>query len=193
MRGCGRVRRLLGAGCLAVLLLSGCSSPRSHQMLVTEGSETSQRDAGYTLLVTLLEDEARVDGILILKTLPPPTRDLIKRIAEASRAGSRELTRALAQPPVVSLENDGLPLIEAGARERIRQWTTMELLTEQGATLERALLVSQVQAVDTIRALASSLLDEESTPSRVELLEQLRERFTPIRSELWDQLEAVVD
>ena len=162
-------------------------------MLVTEGSETSQRDAGYTLLVTLLEDEARVDGILILKTLPPPTSDLIKRIAEASRAGSRELTRALAQPPVVSLENDGLPLIEAGARERIRQWTTMELLTERGATLERALLVSQVQAVDTIRALASSLLDEESTPSRVELLEQLRERFAPIRTELWDQLEAVVD
>ncbi|MAJ47343.1 MAG: hypothetical protein CBC35_08850 [Planctomycetes bacterium TMED75] len=193
MNGGGAFRRALGVGVLALFLLSGCSSERSHRMLDPEASEATQRAAGYTLLVTLLADESRVDGILMLKSVPQPTAELITRIAEESRSGYQQLTEALALPPAVSLENDGLPQIEAGARARIRQWTTMELLTEQGATLERALLVSQVQAVDTIRALAASLLDQESVSSRAVLLEQLRSRFDPLRTELWDQLEAVVD
>lgn len=162
-------------------------------MLETEGAEAAQRAAGYTLLVTLLEDESRVDGILILKSLPRPTVKLIRAIASESRSGYRQLIDELARDPVVSLENDGLPQIEVGARARIRQWTTLELLTENGATLERALLISQLQAADTIRALVTSLLDEEPTSARVELLEQLLERFTPLRAQLWDQLESVGD
>ena len=170
------------------VLLGGCSGGRTHRMLEGDSMAAAQRGAGYALLVTLLEDEAGVDGILIIKSLPQPVSELIERIADAARVGARTLSEELARPPVVSLENDGLPLVEVGARQRIRQWRTVELLTGRGESLERALLVSQLQAVDTIRALAESLLEEESEAARVAALEHLIEVFTPIRAEVWEQL-----
>lgn len=171
-----------------LLLLVGCSGGHAHRMLDDGASHSAQQDAGYTLLLSLLEDESRVDGILIIKSLPEPVVDLVKTISEQSRSGVRRITDTLQDPPVVTPGNDGLPRVEVEARARIRQWTTMSLLTGSGTELVRALLVSQLQAVDSIRALCEALIEEEASTARRAALEQVLESFTGIRSRTWDLL-----
>ena len=186
--------KVLGASVLLQLvLLGGCSGERAHRMLDAESTESAQRDAGYTLLITLLGDESRVDGILMIKSLPGPVSRLVERISVESRSGRRKLVEALENPPLVTLGNDGLPLVEVGARRLIRQWTTMELLAGRGASLERALLISQLQAVDSIRALSETLRDQEASAERTAILDSLLDAFTPIRAEIWEQLGVIGD
>ena len=183
--------RTIVLGCL--LLLGGCGAERSHRMLDGGATASVQQDAGYTLLLSLLEDESRVDGILMIKSLPEPVVRLVKAISEASRSGVQRITEVLEEPPVVTPGNDGLPLIEVEARARIRQWTTVALLTGSGTALERALLVSQLQAVDSIRALCEALIEQETSAPRVAVLEQALESFTGIRARVWARLAEVGD
>ncbi|MEE2681244.1 MAG: hypothetical protein VX641_02610 [Planctomycetota bacterium] len=173
-----------------VLLLGGCSRERAHRMLEADSTRVAQRDAGYTLLLDLLGDESRVDGILLIKSLPKPVAELVRAIADESQAAVGRLTDVLGQPPVVTPGNDGLPLVEVEARSRIRQWTTMALLSGRGPELERALLISQLQAVDSIRALCEALIDQEASELRRTVLGEVLAGFSSLRSRIWAQLGA---
>ena len=160
-------------------------------MLAKEAPREQQLVAGYTLLVDLLRDEARVDGILLLKDLPEPTERLVRRIADQSSTAVERLVARLDQPPRIQLVNDGLPLIEVEARARIRGWTTTRLLAGRGVSLECSLIVSQLQAVDGIRALADALREEEPDQERTQVLDGISATFGSIRTELQSRLEQI--
>ena len=186
---------LAATALLGVFLMGGCGTQRTHRMLGGESGasdEAAQRNAGYTLLIDLLADESRVDGILMIKSLPESVVHLVKRISAESQSGLTRLNAALDDPPVVIPGNDGLPLIEVGARNRIRNWTTVDLLSGSGTSLERALLISQLQAIDSIRALSETLREQEASAARSAVLEGLLEAFTPLRTQVWNQL-ALID
>ena len=83
-------------------------------------------DAGYVILRELLIDEARLDGVLLLKSVPDSTETLIRQIAKASEEMLKELDSMADGNPELTMAFNGLPEIEKAVREAIASRTAMD-------------------------------------------------------------------
>ena len=151
---------------------SGCSAPRSG--LVSDSVRPgAERDAAYAILYELLDDEAQLDAILILKSSSPETELLIREIA-ASSAGMRdELKMMIDRDPDLTRTVTGLPVAEADARDRISNATASTLLTTSGEEFELLILITQEKAMSYGQHLAGALADQDDDQKRVESLRRM--------------------
>ena len=78
-------------GCLLLAGLSGCQRVVVPGPLPSHAGAAVQRDAGYGLLINLLDQEARLDGLLGIKSYPPATVSIIRAIASGASEGARKL------------------------------------------------------------------------------------------------------
>ena len=141
-----------------------------------------QRDAGHALLLDTLKDEARVGGLLSIKTVPPETATLIRRIATTSERSAKALESLFAGPPPIDSSRTWLPLPEIEARDWIANRTTIALLGGDGRTLEVDLILSQLKVTDYIAALAAALSKNEPSSSRRDELDRIRSEYVALHS-----------
>ncbi|MDG2031161.1 MAG: hypothetical protein P8J45_09180 [Phycisphaerales bacterium] len=169
--------RTIAAGLVLLLLLLGCQRVVVPGPLPPHAGDAVQLNAGYGLLINLLEQEARVDGLLSIRTLPPSTTQLVKAIARDASVGAAELKSAKDDPPVINWDSEGLPVTEIEARNLIASQTSLKLLSTSGKAGELELLLSQLKATEYIAALSSSLLGRDRSEARRAVLKQVNEAF----------------
>ena len=104
-------------------------------------------DAGYVILRELLIDEARLDGVLLLKSVPDSTETLIRQIAKASEEMLKELDSMADGNPELTMAFNGLPEIEKAVREAIASRTAMDLMGSRGDAFEYNVLITQDKAM----------------------------------------------
>ena len=162
---------------LGCLLLVACHRTVVPGPLPPHAGPELQRDAGYALLVDLLEQEARVDGLFAIRTFPEPTERVIGGIAEDAGRGAADLRAAAGRAPAISLETPGLPTIEMEARNLIANRTSLRLLASSGADCELELLLAQDKAVEYVLGLSAALQGEAVEPERIRILKRITAEF----------------
>ncbi len=161
--------------------------------LPPHAGEAVQLDAGYGLLVNLLDQEARLDGLLAIRDFPPATTLLIQAIAGDAAEGANQLKALKDRPPAITWDSEGLPVVEIEARNLIANQTSLRLLATSGKACELELLLSQLKATEYIVAVSGSLLENDGCEARRSVLKGLNEAFLghqrSLRAELvagWD-------
>ena len=186
-----RSTSLLGVILLVVTSggLIGCSGPRAGS-LPTSASDALERSAGLTLLRDVLARNARVDGILMFKTVDPPVKTLIGDIASSCSRLRDRLDDWARVEDAVDLEATGLPAVEARARALREEWMTRTLLGSSGMEFQLNLLVSQVQALGYASALAEAAAEREPKAARAEDLRHMARTLQDLASRVEASLAA---
>ena len=178
-------------GCLLLGALSGCQRMVVPGPLPPHAGEAVQRDAGYGLLINLLDQEARLDGLLGLKSYPPATVSIIEGIAKAASEGARSLKATKDDQPPIDWSSEGLPRTEIEARNRIASRTSLRLLSASGSEGELELLLAQLKATEYILALSSALAEQAVSESRREILKSIGTSFNAHHEALRARLNAM--
>ena len=163
---------------LAILLvLAGCSAGPP----LSADTSRNPRVDGYTLLGTLLADEARVGGILTLRKPSKETEELIRAIADRCSTADRDL-KAFDVPRAGSI----LPEVDVDVRAAIAGHTGRELVF--GDMFEVRLLLSQAEALRYGRYLAIETAKHEPDASRNAWLKALAEDLAGLRTRVVQRL-----
>lgn len=189
------VRRLFSTLAMTALILMGGCSPAISRPFESQGDGLDagdlRLDHGYGLLIPLLEDESELAGILVIKSPRKPVADLIRRISDEAKQDLARLGPVLGESPVVNRSRDGLPVIEADARTRIRDAQTGVLVFSSGRTFELRILLTQEKATGYVAALATSLSKADPQEMRGELLARMADRWDALGEEVRNLLEVV--
>ncbi len=142
---------------LALLGLCGCQSPHA----VTHTSETAApagsgkksfdltiRNNSLALLSDLLNDEKRVDMVLIIKRETPGLKRLIQEISETAADGAKRLQTLAKNDPDLILSKTDLPPGERAARKAVSKTKESLLLHTKEAEFEFQLLLTQTEALN---------------------------------------------
>jgi hypothetical protein len=184
--------KLLLAG-LFLSSLIGCQRVVVPGPLPVHAGEDVQRDAGYALLVNLLDQEARLDGLLEIKSLPSETVAIIQAIATDASEGARALKATADEPPPMDWSSEGLPTTEIQARNFIAGRTSLRLLSTSGSECELELVLSQLTATEYIIALTAALTDQAVSVSRRTILKGIGSSFHAHHEALRARLRVVCD
>ncbi len=179
--------RAARAGALAAMVFTvvGCAnSPPPIRGTVDERSQA------MSLAWDLLADERKVDGLLVIKSADSSIAELLKEIATACGEAADRL-EAIAEAQEVPLDDSGLPPAEVRVRAEIAAATTRELLFTSGATFERRILLTQVEALGYGAALlaeVSGQLEAAGLASEAEAVAADGNRLASLRKRVVDLL-----
>ncbi|MBI1370624.1 MAG: hypothetical protein GC162_18455 [Planctomycetes bacterium] len=134
--------------------------------------------SGYALLYDLLDQEANVDKLLIVRDASEPTKTLIKNIAEAARSARDQIKQFADADAHLSLGDPGLPSVESQTRAAIKSEMTKELLT--GDHFELNLLVAQVKATQYAAYLARVLSKADGDAKRSAFFADTEKKFNDL-------------
>jgi hypothetical protein len=151
------ILRFLGIALLAAI--TGCQSPRPVQ---GESSSThSIRNNAASLLYQLLDEEADVAKLLIIKRDRAELHRVIKSISIRAKEGHQQLARLASEDSTLDLKHTNLPPGDKAARDAISKKRAGDLLRASGAEFEFKLLLTQVEALGYAEHLAKvAALDE---------------------------------
>jgi len=177
-------RRALLTLLLPGLLIAACAAPPRPPATGAVASE------GHALAWRLFSENREVAGVFVIKGAPAETEALVREIAATSAAIAEELERQARQAGW-SLDRTGLPLAEEAARARIRAETSRALLAAFGASFERRLLLTQVEALGYGAALLAVVAEVETDPLRRRSLEERQQEVERLRTRVVRRLEPV--
>ncbi len=164
---------------------AGCAGPVIDRPVdVAEPGGEATLAHGYTLLLDLLADEARVDGILAIKSPRPGIADLLRRISSEATSGAAFLRSHLADSRAVDPTTTGLPLLEVDARRRIEKNETPGVLLAGGRRFETRMLLTQQKAAQYAGALCAGLAAADPNRTRAVELEAMSVRWNTIEREV---------
>jgi hypothetical protein len=189
-----RARRwgLVVAAVVLSHLLAGCAAPAMDRPVDAEtpGGEATL-EHGYALVLGLLEDEAKVDGILAIKSPRAGIADLLRRIAEEATSDRAIIRSRLGDRPTIDPASTGLPLVEVDTRRRIEGEETPALLFSRGPAFETRMLLTQQKAAQYAAALCSSLAVADPNRERAAILREMAARWKAIERDVRAWLMAV--
>jgi hypothetical protein len=184
--------RRTGVATLSLLMFVGCSPTLQAPLKGPDGagpdSGDYRLDHGYTLLMDLLADEARVVDILGLKSASPSTEEILRAISSAASEASVDLAAMRSKAPPILVGTTGLPILEVDARNRLKNQETVGLLLSGGTSFELRILLTQEKASGYIAALAEGLASADPNPARRDRLTRLSRRFLGLNAELRQRL-----
>lgn len=155
-------------------LLCGCAStPRA----LDTDERMLQVNQGYTLLYTLLDKDADVDKILLIKSADPRTEALIREIAAVCRAAIQRLRAFARDDPHLRFDSPSVPVVEQATRDAIESTVAKDLLSSWNEAFEVKLLLSQADAIGYGAHLAMTLRKFDTDGPRRAWLEQLSENL----------------
>jgi hypothetical protein len=132
--------------------------------------EQKDRNGGYYLLHDLLDQEADVDKIMLVKNAPPEIGHFTKTISALASESLATLDKLKSQDSTLNFDKNPLPAIEIEVRKSITDDKEHQLLFgTKGPAFVRALLVSQIQAGNYAKHLAKVLAQHESGDTRAAL------------------------
>jgi hypothetical protein len=163
---------------------AGCAGPLIDRPLdVAEPGGEATLAHGYALLLDLLDDEAKVDGILAIKSPRAGIADLLRRISSEATAGAAFLRSHLADSPAVDPATTGLPRLEDDARRRIEKDETPGLLLSGGRRFETRMLLTQQKAAQYAGALCAGLAAADPNQTRADELRAMSDRWNAMERE----------
>lgn len=149
----------------AVGVLTGCQSPTAGSPSGS-ASTHSTRNNCYSLLHQLLDEQKDVSILRFIKAEHSDVKDLTKKIAAASGAGSKLLEAFARHDPSINLNDIRLPSGEAATREAIASTKKEELMGQTGDEFELTLLLSQSEALSYAWHLAKVASENDSQSDR---------------------------
>ena len=150
-------------------VLTGCKPPKTG---APSGSIVAQatRNNCYSLLHQLLDEQKDVSLLRFIKSEHSDVKNLIKKIAAASGAGSQLLEEFAKHDPSLHLNDIQLPPGEESTRDAIASTKKKELLGQTGDEFELTLLLTQTEALSYAWHLAKVAGENESQPDRARAL-----------------------
>ena len=178
----------------AAVLLSGCagmarSEPARERPAAVRSddveklSETERNrvlSQGYAQLYEAAKGLRWLDDFLLLKFESDATRKVIDDLATYSSELKRQLEELARNYPSLTLDDDGLPLLEKNkrkAQQMDRAKTLLPLVGAHGADFERTLLLTESGALNQLRFLAQALADAEKSAPRREFVLGVQRKF----------------
>jgi hypothetical protein len=159
----------LTAMMLVIYMLTGCQSPPARASSAAAAAPSTLNNC-YSLLHQLLTQEKDVSLLHLIKDEHPELKNLMKRIAAASAAGSELLEKFARKDPAISLNDIRLPPGEIAARDAIAAVKKKELLSEHGDRFQLTLLLSQTEALSYAWNLAGAASKKDPSPDRARAL-----------------------
>jgi hypothetical protein len=161
------------------LALAGCAGQAKKEPAtartddVDKMSETERNRVlshGYAQLYDAANGLRWLDELLLVKFESDATQKVITDLAHYSADLKQQLEELARRYPSLTLDDDGLPLLERNKRQmqaRDRAKSLAPLVGAKGADFERTLLLTQSGALNQLRFLAQAIADaEKSSPRR---------------------------
>jgi hypothetical protein len=139
------------------------------------GMTQATRNNGYSLLHQVLDEESDVSLLHFIKREHSDVRELVKKIATASGAGSKLLEDFARRDPSVILDHTDLPPGEVATRDAIAATKKKALLGQSGDEFELSLLLTQTEALSYAWHLAEVTAENEPQPERARALTGISE------------------
>jgi hypothetical protein len=136
------IAAMVSAGCLLV----GCQSPQPASSPPTNAAQGTENNS-YSLLHQLLDEQEDVSILRFIKREHSDVKNLVKKIATTSGAGSKLLEEFAKKDPSLKLDDIRLPPGEAATRDAIASTKKNELLSQKGDEFELTLLLTQAEAL----------------------------------------------
>lgn len=168
-------------------LLGGCRQ-KFAAPISDAATQQQQLDAGYSLLLGLMEDESRVKDVLVIKSAPDDTKTLLKDISTTCSEAAEQLQAFGEADPDLAMDQPGLPLLEQATRDAIASATAGRILLA-GKTFEVRILLTQAEALNYGNFLARSIAKGDTDPDRSKYLDGLASRL----EQLWKRTTARFD
>lgn len=165
-------------------VLTGCQSAKTRP---PSGSSAAQatRNNCYSLLHQLLDEQKDVRFLRLIKREHSDVKNLIKRIAADSGAGSKLLEEFARRDPSIQLEDIRLPSGETSTRDAIASTKEKELLSQAGDKFELTLLLTQTEALSYAWHLAKVAAENEPDPERAHALAGLSQDMENLYQEVF--------
>ena len=160
---------LLAAGFSVGCLLTGCQRAQAGSPPSSSAAQATRNNC-YSLLYQLLNDQKDVSILRFIKREHTDVKDLVKRIAAASGAGSELLEEFAKKDPSLNLDATLLPPGEIATRAAIASTKKSELLSKTGDEFELRLLLTQTEALSYGWHLAQVASENDSQPDRARAL-----------------------
>jgi len=126
----------------------GCRSAPTRPTPPYSQAAIETRNNSYSLLYQLLNEEKHVSKLLIIKRDSRELNRLVKEISAASDKAADQLKQFNEQDRALVLDVINLPPGEEATRDAIAATKKKELLGGSGDVFERALLLTQIQALN---------------------------------------------
>jgi hypothetical protein len=181
------IRPCLTAMLSIACLLTGCQPPKAVPVLGS-GPALSTRNNCYSLLHQLLDEQKDVSLLRFIKREHPDVKNLIKRIAAASGAGSELLEGFAKHDPSVRLDDLRLPSGETATRAAIAATKKTELLGQSGDKFELTLLLTQTEALSYAGHLATVGGENDPQPDRARALAGVSKDMENLNHEVFAML-----
>ncbi len=131
------------------------------------------RNNCYSLLYQLLSEEKDVSKILIIKHESRELNRFIKQVAKTSGDATVRLEQFRTIDPSLVLDAPQLPPGEVATRDAIAHTKTKALLGNSGNAFERALLITQIEALNYAAHLAKVGAEHDTDSGRSEYMQSL--------------------
>jgi len=152
-----------------LLWLPACETVPVHETSGVRAGEAGDRELahGYALLYELCDKQSNADKVFVLKAASKPTKQRVKRIAEACGKLAKAMRRHSEAGGLPALNEKGLPAIEQAARDRIEADSRNAILWGEA---EKPMVLAQIDATQYGAALARALIERhEGGPINKEL------------------------
>ena len=150
-------------------LLTDCPSPKAESRSGSVAAQATRNNC-YSLLHQLLDEQKDVSILRFIKSEHTDVKNLVKKIAAASGAGSQLLEEFAKHDPSIQLNDIQLPPGEKSTRDAIASTKKKELLGQTGDEFELTLLLTQTEALSYAWHLAKVAGENDSQPDRVRAL-----------------------
>jgi hypothetical protein len=171
-------------GLALAALVWGCQTAATNRSSAPATDGIALRNNLYSLLYQLLSDERHVSKLLLVKSESRPVNHLIKRISDAAAEGADRLKDFAKKEASLNLAVEDLPPGERATRQAIAATKRKQLLKSSGAEFERALLLTQMEALNYGAHLAEVAAENDSAPGRSHYLANLGQTMKQLRSEV---------
>jgi hypothetical protein len=165
-------------------ILTGCQSPAAAPPS-TSVPANSTRNNCYRLLHQLLDEQKDVSILRFIKQEHSDVKDLTKKIAAASKAGSKLLEKFAKQDVSITLDDIGLPPGELATRAAIAATKKKELLNQTGDEFELTLLLSQSEALSYAWHLAKTAAENDTQSDRARAVAGISEDMKNLYQEVF--------
>jgi hypothetical protein len=156
-----------------VLSFVGCHSARPYAAAPPRDTEGIERNHGYALLYATIEDETRVDQVLMIKQPRTEVAELLRDIAGFARNAKQQLDEFANTDESLGYDQHGLPHVEAKSRDLTAQTTTRAVMRSTGRDFEITILLTQHEALSYITHIARALREMDEDDNRRAFLADL--------------------
>lgn len=143
---------------------------------------------GYSALHAMADKNRQLDKLLWVKSVTSPTEALVKRVSKVSAEAAETISDIAKTSDTIELGEDGVPAIDATARDGIESATRKTLIMGNGESFEVQLILSQIRAMQWGAQMADALAEQDPDQAHQKRMRALGEQFAQLRDALTARL-----